>query len=70
VWQWIHHRATLADGRTVTRELVQQLEEEELAKIDAAPGNRLGEARELFDTVALSDEFVDFLTLPAYDRID
>jgi malate synthase len=70
VWQWIHHHATLADGRTVTRELVQQLEEEELAKIDAVPGNRLGQARELLDTVALSEEFVEFLTLPAYERID
>ncbi|MDP9466983.1 MAG: hypothetical protein M3P31_07125 [Actinomycetota bacterium] len=27
------------------------------------------EARELFDQVALSDDFVDFLTLPAYERI-
>jgi malate synthase len=76
VWQWIHHRATLSDGRTVTRELVVQLEEEELDKIRQGPGaagaagNRLDEARGLFDEVALNEQFVEFLTLPAYAHID
>jgi malate synthase len=76
VWQWIHHGATLADGRTVTRDLVVELEEQELDKIRqgptpaGAPGNRLDEARGLFDEVALTDEFVEFLTLPAYTHID
>ncbi len=76
VWQWIHHRATLSDGRTVTRELVVELEEDELQKIRhgagaaGAPGNRLDEARGLFDEVALNEQFVEFLTLPAYAHID
>jgi malate synthase len=76
VWQWIHHGAILADGRTVTRELVVELEEEELDKIRKGPGaasaagNRLDEARGLFDEVALNDQFVEFLTLPAYAHID
>ena len=30
---------------------------------------RYDEARELFDQVALADDFVEFLTLPAYERI-
>src|ERR1051326_5359182 len=33
VWQWVHHGATLNTGQRVTRELVLQLEEEELEKI-------------------------------------
>jgi malate synthase len=74
VWQWIHHGAALDDGRHVSRELVQQLEAEELAKlrdgVGAAPGNRLDEARELFDAVALSEQFIEFLTLPAYGHLD
>jgi malate synthase len=72
VWQWLHHGATLADGRRVTRELVQQLEMEELDKIrqNLTTGNRLDEARGLFDDVALSEQFVEFLTLPAYAHID
>jgi malate synthase len=76
VWQWIHHGAALSNGQRVTRELVQQLEGEELEKIragvgrDAAANSRLDEARGLFDEVALSDQFVEFLTLPAYAHID
>jgi malate synthase len=76
VWQWIYHGATLDDGRRVTRELVLQLEAEELARIRAglsdeqSKSHRLDEARELFDAVALSEQFVEFLTLPAYEHIN
>jgi malate synthase len=76
VWQWIHHGASLSSGQRITREFVQQLEGEELEKIRASMGaeaaarSRLDEARGLFDEVALSDQFVEFLTLPAYGHID
>ena len=33
-------------------------------------GGRFEEAREIFERVALSDDFVEFLTLPAYEYID
>ena len=33
-------------------------------------GGRFGEAREIFEQVALSEDFVDFLTLSAYERLD
>ena len=76
VWQWIHHGATMSNGQRISRELVQQLEQEELEKIrnagspDAEASQRLDEARTLFDEVALSKQFVEFLTLPAYGHID
>jgi malate synthase len=76
VWQWIHHGAVLDDGRRVTRDLVQRLEAQELDKIRAslsgeqAHRHRLDEARELFDAVALSEQFIEFLTLPAYGHVD
>ena len=80
VWQWIRHEAQLDDGRTVTPELVRELATEELEKIRSEIGDdewferegRPKESRELFETVALSgaDEFVEFLTLPAYERLE
>ena len=76
VWQWIHHGATMSNGQRISRELVQRLEQEELEKIrnagspDAKAGQRLDEARTLFDEVALSEQFIEFLTLPAYGHID
>ena len=78
VWQWVHHGVTLADGRTITPELVRELEGEELERIRSEIGDddwfrtegRPELSRELFEDVALSDEFVEFLTLPAYERLE
>jgi len=49
----------------LTRERVREIEAEELAKL----GPAYEEAAEIFDQVALADEFVEFLTLPAYERL-
>ena len=77
VWQWVRHGVALADGRPVTPELVRQAETEELERIRAEIGDdewfysqgRPEDSRALFEQVALADEFVDFLTLPAYERL-
>jgi malate synthase len=79
VWQWIRHGAKLADGRPVTAELVRELESSELERIRSEIGDddwfysegRPDLSRELFEEVALSgEEFVEFLTLPAYERLE
>jgi malate synthase len=78
VWQWVHHGATLDDGRTVTPELVRELEVSELKRIRGEIGDdewfyregRPDQSQELFERVALADEFVEFLTLPAYEQLD
>jgi malate synthase len=56
----------LPSGEPITAELVSRLEDEELA---GSPG-RYDEARRLFERVALSDDFPDFLTTVAYESID
>jgi malate synthase len=66
IWQWIRHGAKLADGRTVTRALYQQLRNEELAKLGGASVEHYEEAGELLDGLILNDAFVEFLTFPAY----
>jgi malate synthase len=77
VWQWIRHGAEAGELGRVTPELVHRIENEELEKIREQVGNeffrtqgRPEESRQLFEHVALSDRFVDFLTLPAYERLD
>ncbi|MGF0117528.1 malate synthase A [Promicromonospora sp. Marseille-Q5078] len=70
VWQWLHNGVVLADsGQTVTRELVDRVVEEEVAKL---PGDvaDYDEARALFVEVAVADEYIDFLTTAAYERMD
>jgi malate synthase len=60
IWQWIRHGRVDADD-------ARQFADDELAE---AGEGRWDDARELFDSVALSPQFVEFLTLPAYDKID
>jgi malate synthase len=78
VWQWIHHGEVLDDGRPVTPDMVRELAGEELEKIRAEIGDdawfeeqgRPDLSRSVFERVALSgDEFVEFLTLPAYEEL-
>jgi malate synthase len=76
VWQWIRSpKGTLDDGRKVTKELVATLLPEELAAIRSLLGaayaeGRYDEAARIFADLVNSDTFVEFLTLPAYERID
>jgi malate synthase len=61
VWQWLRHGHV---GRGDVRDTIER----EVKELDG--GARLDEARELFERVALGDDFVEFLTIPAYDHID
>ncbi|MEV4144166.1 malate synthase A [Amycolatopsis sp. NPDC049691] len=70
VWQWVKNGTALDTGDVVTAELVRGVLADvrgELAREIAA--DLLVPAIELFEQVALADEFPDFLTLPAYERI-
>jgi malate synthase len=77
VWQWVRHEAELDDGRTVTSDLVRELATSELEKIRAEIGDddwferegRPDLSRSLFERVALSEDFLEFLTLPAYEEL-
>jgi malate synthase len=58
VWQWVRHGV-------FTKERVR-----EVIAGEVPSGGRFDEARDIFERVALSDDFVEFLTLPAYAYID
>jgi len=55
IWQWVHHRR-------VSREQVLELESEVVSEL----GDSSREAARLFTEVALAEDFVEFMTLPAY----
>jgi malate synthase len=54
IWQWVHR------GRVDEKQV-----RNEIAAVDACD-----EAKQLFAEVALSQELMDFLTLPAYEQLD
>jgi malate synthase len=67
LWQWIKNKAKLADGRVITRELYTELAKDELAKLGT--GGRFTDAAKILDDLVLNDQFIEFLTIPAYEYI-
>ena len=76
IWQWIKNpQGVLDDGRKVTKALVRELLAEELTRIGTLRGSEDADsaayerAARLFEEIATRDEYVEFLTLPAYDLL-
>jgi len=69
VWQWIRHGKFERDrARAVIDEELERLREEFGDEVFAK--SRAGDARAIFEQVALGDELPEFLTLPAYDHLE
>jgi malate synthase len=75
VWQWLHNDVVFADGQRVTRALVEGIIDEEMHVIRQRVGDAAFDdgqwtnARDTFTEMALSEDFADFLTLPAYAKM-
>jgi malate synthase len=75
VWQWRRHGAQIEGGPAIDGALVERLLEEELERIKDTVGRErygaggYGEAAGLLRELVLADEFTEFLTLPAYERV-
>ncbi len=67
LWQWVQNRAKLADGRQIDRKLYEKLRDDEVGKLKGVPN--VDRARRILDELVLG-EFVDFLTLPAYEQLE
>jgi len=76
IWQWMRSpKGVLDDGRKVTKEMFRKMLPEELARVrcelgeEAWNAGRYEEAAQLFDEITTSDDYVEFLTLPGYQRL-
>jgi malate synthase len=75
IWQWLNAGAQLASGEQVTRDLVDQVVEQEYAALRESVGEEAfaagawEAARRLFVECAIDPDFPDFLTLPAYAEV-
>jgi malate synthase len=76
VWQQIRNKSVLADtGNTVTRELVERILGEETERLRAEVDEEAFQgyyepASHLIAGICLSEDYTDFLTLPAYELVD
>ncbi len=76
IWHWIRSPlGVLDDGRKVTKDLFRELVPQELKRVREILGEqqyaagKYDEGARMFEELTLRDEFVEFLTLPAYDYI-
>ena len=75
IWQWIRHGAKLQDGRLIDRALCHGMIAEELQKLRKSAGEeayakgRFEDAAQIFRDMIGAPKFVEFLTLPAYEKV-
>jgi malate synthase len=75
IWQWLKYSAELDTGMKVTRAFFERAMHEEMIRVKNEVGarsfnkGRFAEAEKLFRQLALSRDFVPFLTIPAYPLI-
>ena len=73
LWQWIHHKAKLTDGRVVNIALVESMIDNEVKQqktaVDAQRYAAYEEAAGLMRDLVQAPKFVEFLTVPAYQSI-
>jgi len=75
IWQWVANGVTLPTGEMVTAAKAREAIQIEMTHLREQPGkqpftkHRLEQARTLFEEVALPPDFLDFLTLPAYELL-
>jgi malate synthase len=73
IWQWVHNDVVTVEGTPVDADLVRRVAAEEVSRMSTEPGAQpdlVATARDLFEQVALADDFPEFLTLPAYDVLE
>ncbi len=76
IWHWIRSPlGVLDDGRKVTKDMFRELVPQELAKVRDMLGDKgfaagkYEEGAKMFEQLTLADDFVEFLTLPAYEHL-
>ncbi|HEV8644689.1 MAG TPA: malate synthase A [Burkholderiales bacterium] len=76
IWHWIRSPlGILDDGRKVSKELFRELVPQELEKVRLMLGDKgyasgkYPQGAKMFEELTLAEDFVEFLTLPAYDYL-
>jgi malate synthase len=70
LWQWIRHQARTEDGAAVTLARCRAALADEVSRLERSGARgRWREAAELVDELVSAEEFPEFLTLRAYERV-
>jgi malate synthase len=75
VWQWLHNKASLEDGRIINHSLYEDMRDDEIEQIRSTVGSKAYQEGQyvqaicIFNKLIVQDKWVDFLTLPGYELI-
>lgn len=70
IWQWIRHGVSTADGMLIDRARYSEARDTAIAVLGGMQMNRYQDAAAILDSLILNDDFVEFLTIPAYAYLD
>lgn len=74
VWQWRQSLTRLDSGETIDEVLLRRFVQEEVDKInqqfgEAVDHSLFNQVRELFERLIFAEHFIEFLTIPAYEKL-
>lgn len=75
LWQWLHHGASTVDGKPILQETLASWADDELDKLRAQIGDAAFaatpymRAKELVLKLTFDKNYIEFLTLPAYEAL-
>jgi malate synthase len=67
IWQWIHNEVRLESGELISASYVKQLADEEVSKLPHSTDYT--QAQNMFIETSVNDDYLEFLTLPAYEAM-
>lgn len=74
IWQWIHNHERIDSGTEIAEKLVKRWLDEEYSNVKELYGKQFDsrlfeEAKKILETLFFQEHFVEFLTLPAYEKL-
>jgi malate synthase len=69
IWQWIHAGAKTVEGLPITEASYREWKDEIISKLLSEGQGRFQDAAEILDGMILSNNFTEFLTIPAYEYL-
>jgi malate synthase len=70
LWQWVRQKVTTEEGLRIDQESFARLSQDVVRDLGGLEPGRMKDAYNLLSRLVLSAEFIEFLTLPAYEILE
>ncbi len=70
LWQWLWNESQLVDGTKITKDLYSKVRADELEALSKGNTGKFESAAKILDNLVLTPEYVEFLTIAAYEYLN